>query len=151
MKQVGATSTGPWYDLTIIVAGQPVWYKFTVENTGDVPLNPVTVTDDTFSPSCSWSPTTTPLPVAVAANDNHISTCIVQNSTASAGSVTNTAYATGTYSGTGYNSNDDTSTYSNGNFGHLPSAYLNMNLYNDGGAMQLNGTTYLGSRLPSLN
>ena len=89
--------------------------------------------------------------MAVAANDNHISTCIVQNSTASAGSVTNTAYATGTYSGTGYNSNDDTSTYSNGNFGHLPSAYLNMNLYNDGGAMQLNGTTYLGSRLPSLN
>ena len=62
MKQVGATSTGPWYDSMIIVAGQPVWYKFTVENTGDVPLNPVTVTDDTFSPSCSWSPTTTPLP-----------------------------------------------------------------------------------------
>ncbi len=145
LKQVSDSASGPWYDSRIIAAGSPVWYKFTVENTGDVALNPVTLTDDTFSPSCTWSNPTTPLPVAVAANDLHISTCIVQNGTATVGKTTNTAYATGTYGGAPYNSSNETATYQNGNFGHLPSAYTGMNLYNEGGAMHLNGTTYLGA------
>jgi len=144
LKQVGASSSGPWYDSLIIPAGNEVWYKFTVENTGDAPLDPVTLTDDTFTPSCTWSNPVTPLPVAVATNDLHISTCIVQNGNAAVGSVKNTAYATGTYNGP-HDSNDDTATYQNGNFGHLPSAYLNMNLYNEGGAFALNGTTFLGA------
>ena len=157
-KQVGTSNTGPWYDSLIIPVGNPVWYKFTVENTGDQPLNPVTITDDKFSPSCSF---TTPLPVAVAANDNHISTCVVQNGTAITGSVKNTAYATGTYSGTPYNSANNTATYQNGNFGHLPVTdentnpatgnYAGLNLYNSGGAMHLTNSAIarLGASVPS--
>ncbi len=153
-KQVSVNGTD-WYDSVIIPANDPVWYKFTVENTGDQPLtlNPATaITDDTFSPDCTglWSNPVAPLPVAIAANELHLSECIVQNGNAAIGSVKNTAHATGTYGSAPYNSGNDSATYQNGNFGHLPSAYVNTNLYNDGGAMQANGATYLGSRLPGL-
>ncbi|MRR30354.1 hypothetical protein EG834_08535, partial [bacterium] len=150
-KQVGKTATGPWYDSVIIPAGSTVYYKFTIENTGDVPLSPVSVNDPTVSTAgCTW---TDPLPVAVAGNDNHISTCIVNvvtPITAVDGYTTNTARALGDYGGTTYYSNYDSASYLNGNFGHLPSAYQNMNLFNDGGAMNVNGSTYLGTRRPGL-
>ncbi|HPE71532.1 MAG TPA: C25 family cysteine peptidase [Candidatus Competibacter sp.] len=114
-KKVGTSASGPWYNYLVVSAGSTpnqIWYQFTVENTGDVAFNPVTLTDNTFTPSCTWSPSVTPLPVAVAANDDHISTCVVQNGVAQSGTVTNTAHATGTYgSGSTYNSPNDTATY----------------------------------------
>lgn len=114
-KKVGTSASGPWYNYLVVSAGSTpnqIWYQFTVENTGDVAFNLVTLTDNTFTPSCTWSPSVTPLPVAVAANDDHISTCVVQNGVAQSDTVTNTAHATGTYgSGSTYNSPNDTATY----------------------------------------
>jgi uncharacterized repeat protein (TIGR01451 family) len=148
-KQVSTSLTGPWYDSRIIPAGSTtVYYKFTVENTGDAALTSIGVTDPDI-PSwagCAW---TALLPVAVTGNDNHITTCVRGPYLSVAGSKTNTARAQGTYSGTVYNSNYDSAVYQNGNFGHLPSAYLNMNMFNDGGAFHLNGDgtddTYFGA------
>jgi large repetitive protein len=51
------------------------------------------------------------LPVASAANDDHIVTCVVGPVTATPGLVTNTAHATGTFSATPYDSDDSTATY----------------------------------------
>ncbi len=157
-KQVGTTSSGPWYDSVIIPAGSTVYYKFTVENTGDVPISSIGINDPIGVPlsGCEWDPDSLidPLPVAVTGDpyDLHIATCIIDvvtPITAVAGYATNTAQAYGTYSGTVL-SNTDSASYLNGNFGHLPSKYLNMNLFNDGGAMNINSTTYLGTRLPGL-
>lgn len=146
LKQVSNSASGPWRDSMIIQYGQNVFYKFTIENTGEVPLNP-TLTDTTFSPSCTWSNPITPLPVAISGDefDLHISTCIVQNGTAAVGSVKNTATAQATYGGTSVSDSDD-AFHQNGNFGHLPYlAYPGMNVFNEGGAFHLNGTTFFGS------
>lgn len=146
MKQVSNTSTGPWRDSVIIAPGDTVYYKFTVENIGDVALTDITTTDPLVSTSgCTWPSS---LPAPDSNDDDHIVTCVVNLTTpitASAGSVTNTAYATGAYSGSDYNSDEDTATYINGNFGNLPNSYPYLNLYNEGGAMHLNGSTYLGA------
>lgn len=106
--------TGQWLDKTLAIAvGGYVWYEFLVENTGDVALNPVSVTDDTLTmTACNTALAGAgALPAPVAANDNHIRTCVVGPITAVSGSHTNTAHATGTYSGTPYNSNNDTASY----------------------------------------
>src|SRR6185503_10070490 len=80
-----------------------VYYKFTVENTGDLPLNPVTVTDDTLSlAGCTWvdgdgTTLTAPYALPVAdANNNQLMTCVLGPITAVAGLNVNTATATGT-------------------------------------------------------
>ena len=140
-KQVSDSVSGPWRDSMIIAGSADVYYKFTVENIGDRDLTSIGVTDPDINTSgCSW---TSPLPVADA-SDSQITTCIVGPVTAIVGKKTNTARAQGTYNSVVYNSNYDSAVYQNGNFGHLPSAYQNMNLYNDGGAFTLNGTTFLG-------
>jgi hypothetical protein len=152
-KQVGTSSSGPWYDNVIIAAGSQVWYRFTVENTGDAPLYNVRVNDDILgSPVTCQTAIPSPLPVAVSANENHIAYCIVQGSNAIIGSLTNTARAQGQYpnGGTTYYSNYDSVSYMNGNFGHLPSNYLNMNMWADGGAFAVNGTSYLGNYIPGM-
>jgi hypothetical protein len=143
MKQVSNSASGPWYNSEIIPAGGNVYYKFTVENTGDVQLTSVGVTDPDVSTSgCSWI---SPLPAPTSTTADPVTTCIVGPLSAVSGSKINTARANGTSGGTDYYSNYDSASYENGNFGHLPSAYLNMNLFDDGGAMMLNGSTYLGS------
>jgi large repetitive protein len=97
LKQVSASSTGPWSNYLSVAVGGNVFYQITIENTGDVPLSPVTVTDPNVSTAgCTW---TNPLPVAVAANDNHISTCVIGPVTASGTVNPNTATASGTYLG----------------------------------------------------
>ncbi len=95
--------------------GAPVFYKFQVENTGDVPLSTVAVSDPALTPSCvydggtglgKWTNPVNPLPVAVAANELHISECVVAGGTATLNSFTNTATGTGTYSSTPYSASD---------------------------------------------
>lgn len=174
LKQVGLTNNidGSWYSSRNIAAGTSIYYKFTVENTGDVDFTSFNVTDPILAgtladpASCSWNkidptdltppfsylPTTT-LPAASASADP-IAYCVVGPVSASAGGLTNTATAHGnTGSPPIIDSDPDTATYLNGNFGHLPSAYLYANLYNDGGAMHLNGDgtgdTYLGTSYTS--
>lgn len=105
LKQVGTTATGPWSSYVSVVTGTNVFYLITVENTGDVPLSPVTVSDPNVNTvACTWP---NPLPVANATNDNHIATCVVGPVAATAGVNPNTATANGTFGGTGYT---DTST-----------------------------------------
>jgi uncharacterized repeat protein (TIGR01451 family) len=110
LKQVSLNASGPWSTYLPINAG-PVYYRFTVENTGDVPLSPVTITDNTLNVSTCNAGFPGTLPVAVAANDNHIATCVVGPITTSTGLHTNTAHATGTFSGTPHNSDDSVATY----------------------------------------
>ncbi|MGZ5464011.1 MAG: DUF7933 domain-containing protein, partial [Thermoanaerobaculia bacterium] len=111
LKQVGPAASGPWSSFLAVTTG-PVYYRFTIENTGDVPLNPIGLTDDTLDVSaCNATLAATTLPVAVAANDDHIVQCVVGPIATAAGSHTNTAFATGTYSATPYDSPDDSATY----------------------------------------
>ncbi len=111
LKEVGASGTGPWTSF-LAVSGAQVFYQFTVENTGDVPLSPVSITDDTLDvSSCNAAFASITLPVAVAANNNHIVTCVVGPVAAVSGLHSNTASATGTFSGTPHNSGNSTATY----------------------------------------
>lgn len=112
LKQVGPAATGPWSDYVAVTTGTPLYYRFTVENTGDVPLSPISLSDvplDVSSCNAAWAAITLPPPVA--ANDNHIVTCIVGPLSASAGTLTNVAHATGTYAGTPQDSPDSNATY----------------------------------------
>ncbi|MBX3084484.1 MAG: DUF11 domain-containing protein [Anaerolineae bacterium] len=98
LKQVGPSATGPWSSYLAVAAGSPVYYLITVENTGNVPLSPIGVTDPTVNVTgCTWPD---PLPVAVNSNNNHIATCVVGPVTASGTTTTNTATATGKFGGT---------------------------------------------------
>jgi uncharacterized repeat protein (TIGR01451 family) len=111
LKQVSTSASGPWTTFLPLSAG-PVYYRFTLENTGDVPLTNLTVIDDTLNVSgCNATFTGVTLPVAVAANDNHIVSCIVGPVAISSGSHTNTASATGIYSGTPYPSESSAAMY----------------------------------------
>ena len=108
LKQVGLSATGPWFSYIAVAPGTNVFYQITIENAGDVPLTPVTVTDNLINVSgCTW---TDPLPVAVAANDNHIDTCVVGPVNAVSGTTTNTATVNGTFNSTVY-TDTDTATY----------------------------------------
>ena len=100
LKQIGPSSNpaGTWSSFEAVSAGSNVFYKITVENDGDVALSGVGVADPTVNlSSCVWPD---PLPVAVAANDNHIATCIVGPVAAASGLHPNTITASGTGGGT---------------------------------------------------
>ncbi len=111
LKQISASASGPW-SIFLPLSSGPVFYRFTVENTGDVPLNPISITDNTIDvSSCNAGFASVTLPVAVAANDNHIITCVAGPVAITPGSHTNTAHATGTFSGTPHNSANSSATY----------------------------------------
>jgi uncharacterized repeat protein (TIGR01451 family) len=93
LKQVGPTAAGPWSSFLAVPAGGNVFYRFTVENLGNVPLSSVGVSDPQVSTaSCTWP---SPLPVA-SATDDPTATCIVGPVTAVSGTNPNTATASGT-------------------------------------------------------
>ena len=137
-KQISTGVNGPWLDfVTGVPVGASVYYKFTVENLGEVPLTNVSIVDPGVSSFTCYTTDATPqligypiasLPVAVVANDYHIVNCYSNVVTAIAGVHQNTAYASGTYTGT-VNSNNDFAWYSTpANYGHLPySDYVGMN------------------------
>ncbi len=103
-KEIGLSNTGPWYSYVSILANTAVYYRFVVENTGDVPLTGIAINDPNVSTaSCTWP---SPLPVAVAANDNHIATCVVSVGATSGGTLTNTATVSGSYSSLTVNATD---------------------------------------------
>jgi hypothetical protein len=108
-KQVSTSPTNGWVKNLAVSAGTNIYYKFTIENLGDVPLNPIRIADNTLDvSSCTWTP---PLPVAVAANENHIQTCVVGPIVTSSGVHTNIATAYGTYNGSEYNSSPSSAVY----------------------------------------
>jgi uncharacterized repeat protein (TIGR01451 family) len=112
LKQVASSNGGPWLPFLATPVGGPVFYRFTVENTGDVPLLSPAITDnavDVSSCNAGWSGMT--LPVAVPANDNHIVTCILGPVTATSGSHTNTASVSATFNGNPVTSPNSSATY----------------------------------------
>ena len=115
LKQVSTSAAGPLTNFIGVTAGSDVYYQFTVENTGDVPLTSVNVTDpDLNVAGCTWvdgdgDSLTAPytLSVAEAADNDHIAVCVLGPISAVSGSNLNTATATSTYNSTDYT---DTST-----------------------------------------
>ncbi|HYC93431.1 MAG TPA: DUF11 domain-containing protein [Thermoanaerobaculia bacterium] len=92
LKQVGPTATGPWTPFLATTAGAEVFYRFTIENTGDVALTSLVVDDDTLDvSSCNASLSGATLPAPVAANENHIVQCVVGPVTAVTGAHVNEA------------------------------------------------------------
>ncbi|TMG96796.1 MAG: DUF11 domain-containing protein, partial [Betaproteobacteria bacterium] len=121
LKRVGTSATGPWFDFLSVAPTTPLYYQFTAENTGDVALNPFSVSDSTLAGTaadptgCAWqttnSPSTLPaLPVATATIDP-TATCVVGPISAANGDHPNTATARGTYSGVVYDSNPASADY----------------------------------------
>ena len=121
LKRVGLSPTGPWVDFLSVAPLTPLYYQFTAENTGDVALNPFSVSDPTLAGTgadpagCVWQTTNLPstlpaLPVATATIDP-TATCVVGPISAAGGDHPNTATAHGTYSGTVYNSNPASADY----------------------------------------
>ncbi|MGE5375108.1 MAG: hypothetical protein ACM3XO_08615, partial [Bacteroidota bacterium] len=91
LKQVSASPSGPWTSFVAEKAGANVYYQFTIENLGDVPLTSIGLSDPSLPPAAaSCNPTwTDPLPVAVAGNNNHIDTCVIGPIAAVSGSNSN--------------------------------------------------------------
>lgn len=54
-KQVSNSSSGPWYSYLPVSIGSSVYYRFTVENTGELDLTGVAVSDPSLNPfTCTW-------------------------------------------------------------------------------------------------
>jgi uncharacterized repeat protein (TIGR01451 family) len=97
LKQVGPTASGPWSLFLAVPEGGNVFYRFTVENIGNVPLSSIGVNDPQVSTaSCTWP---SPLPVA-SPTDDPTATCVVGPVAAVSGTNPNTATASGTNGGT---------------------------------------------------
>lgn len=99
-KRVSISNTGPWGEFVAVAPSTPIFYQFTVENTGDVVLNrPASgfwITDSLIpgGPFCAGPAS---LSVANSANENHIFECVVATTaSASVGTFQNTGTATGT-------------------------------------------------------
>ncbi len=112
LKQVSTSPSGPWTSFIAVPTGASVHFRFTVENTGDVPLTNISISDDTLNvATCNAAFTGLTLPVAVPANDNHIVTCVAGPVVATAGSHTNTATASGTFNAIAYPSDPSSAIY----------------------------------------
>jgi LPXTG-site transpeptidase (sortase) family protein len=108
-KQIATSATGTWTRFVGITPGASVYYRLTIENIGDVPLSPVSVTDPTLNiSSCTWPAT---LPVGTPSVDP-TATCIVGPVTGTTqGLHTNTATAHGTYASVVYDSSSVSASY----------------------------------------
>ena len=107
LKQVGPSAAGPWGSFLAVATGADVYYRFTVENVGNVPLSGVGVDDPLVDTTgCSWPD---PLPVA-SPTDDPTATCVVGPIAAVDGSHPNTATGSGSYGVTDV-SDDSTATY----------------------------------------
>ncbi|MFN2274296.1 MAG: sortase domain-bontaining protein [Anaerolineales bacterium] len=99
LKQVSSNGSDPWRSFIAVPAGNPVYYRFTVENTGDVTLSSVSVSDPTLNPTaphtlsgCSWA--------SIPSYETR--TCTFGPVPAVSGSHPNTATVQGTYSAAAY-------------------------------------------------
>ena len=121
LKQIGTSASGPWFAFVAVAPNTPLYYRFTVENTGDVPLDPFGVSDPVLAAAgvdpaaCAWqtsnSPSTLPaLPVASATLDP-TATCVVGPVLAALGAKSNTATARGTFNGSTFTSPASTADY----------------------------------------
>ena len=113
LKQVSTSPIGPWTNFVGVPVGASIYYQFTVENTGDVPLSSISVDDPTLAgtgvdpAACTWP---NPLPTATATMDE-IATCVRGPEIALSGSHENTATAHGSYATVGYSSDPSKASY----------------------------------------
>lgn len=108
LKQVATSISGPWSSAINVTTGGNVYYRLVIENIGDVPLSPVSVTDPTLNiSSCVWPSTL----LVGSSSVDPTATCVVGPVAALSGSHPNTAAAHGTYSGIVYDSTPSTATY----------------------------------------
>ncbi len=110
-KQVSSSATGPWTTFVPVPVGANVYYRFVVENAGDVPLTNISVSDVSGTPvdtsTCVW---VNPLPVA-SPTEEATDDCILGPVSAVAGSNPNTADGLAVYNSVEYPSNKSTATY----------------------------------------
>jgi uncharacterized repeat protein (TIGR01451 family) len=99
LKQVASAPSGPWTNFILVSPGNDVYYRFMVENSGDVDLTSVSLSDPSLD--LTGCPLTAPFSLAVA---DPLGSCTVGPFPAQAGSVINTAAATGSYGGSDYTS-----------------------------------------------
>jgi hypothetical protein len=112
LKEVGASAVGPWASYLTVELPASVWYRFTIENTGDVALTSLGLNDPLLGGAVSCAPALpASLPVADVFDNDHIFTCVAGPFGAMSGVVTNTATASGT-GGTPVN-DTDSATYAN--------------------------------------
>jgi uncharacterized repeat protein (TIGR01451 family) len=108
------TKTGTWYDANgdgYANVGEPINYRFTVTNTGTVPLTNITVTDPLVT--VSGGPLASLAPGA-SNSTTFTAVYVLTQTDIDAGTVTNTATATGYYEGQPYtDTDDDTQTFNN--------------------------------------
>lgn len=107
LKHVGTTIDGPWSTFVSVNEDESIYYRFTVENKGDITLTGISLTDPAIdTTSCEWRNgdgnilpdddlalpgVTFTLPVADN-DEEHVAVCILDPSlTATAGSYKNTA------------------------------------------------------------
>lgn len=102
LKKVATNLAGPWYDYLVVdTLPSNVYYRFTVENAGDVDLASVYVSDPDFNvagkvPGCSWGTLT----------KYDVVTCDAGPVSAASGSHQNIATVNGDYGGTNYPDTD---------------------------------------------
>lgn len=122
LKQVGLTANpdGFWYNYLVVEAGTPVYYKFTVENTGDVNLTNVVVTDPEMSPNPVCTIAT--LEYASSPVSEPIYSCISGPVTSVTGGNTNTASASALYGATTVYAPDSDATYDTPNLSLVKTA-----------------------------
>lgn len=106
LKQISTSASGPWYSFLTVSADPPLYYyRFVVENTGNVPLNNIGVNDPLISTSsCSFAS-----PLAAGSTTE----CVLGPRSASStlGTYPNTAKARGSYLTTFYESSPSTAIY----------------------------------------
>ncbi len=83
-QQIARATSGPWRSFVAVAPGADVVYRFVVENTGDVALTSVGVSDPGLDPlACDWvdgngTPLVAPFDLPPAdADEGHLATCIV--------------------------------------------------------------------------
>lgn len=101
LKQIGPTADGPWANYIAVIEGADVYYRFQVENTGDVALASVNISDPGLTApsttSCAWqngdgTSLSAPFSLPIAdADEGHLAICVLGAYTAVAGGITNTA------------------------------------------------------------
>ncbi len=133
LKEVSTSGSGPWSsDILGVAPGADVYYRFTITNSGNVPLASVYVTDpDITTTGCSFT-----APLAVSDSTS----CVVGPETGetTVGKYTNTATAHGTYeySALTYDSDTSSASYS------INSPDLTITKENDTGGSVANGSAF---------
>ncbi len=110
LKRVSTSSTGPWTTFQSITNEPEVYYQFLIENTGDVALTDVYVSDTALSDAGADLSPCSGLSLGLD-EDTYITSCVVGPVDVVSGLHTNTAQAFGVYNTTTYNSNNSTARY----------------------------------------